>query len=300
MSGPRISLIICTYNRDVLLPRCLEAAVKQSLAPPEYEVIVVDNGSTDDTRAVVERHGAARYIYFGERGLSLARNAGAHAARAPVIAYIDDDAIAETGLLERLLAAYDRFPDAACVGGRIDIVLPPELPSWYSDHFAGYYSQFRLEYAEPARVSEMWEYPFGANVSFRREALGEIGYFSTRLGRVGRGTAGGEELDAECRLALRGHSIYYHPGARVEHIILPDRLKWSHIANSAQAAGRNWAYYENELLRRNQGIGSDMRLLAGAWSRMAHGENFWVAYSQSIFYRAKIMRKIRYKLSRTP
>jgi len=82
------------------------------------------------------------------------------------------------------------------------------LPAWYSQHFAGYYSEFNPGYADVQRVAELWEYPFGANVSYRIEALERIGYFNLSMGRVGKNTSGGEELDAEYRIAQAGYAIY--------------------------------------------------------------------------------------------
>lgn len=291
---PRISLIVCTHNRADILPRCLQAARAQTLDAGEYEIIVVDNASADNTREIVAQWPDIRYLYCPHRGLSQARNTGAHAARASIVTYIDDDAIAEPDLLEQVLAAFTAHQDAGCVGGRIDIQLPPKQPRWYSKHFAGYYSEFNPGYAGVQRVGELWEYPFGANVSYRVEALERIGFFNLNMGRVGRNTSGGEELDAEYRIAHAGYGIYYTPHARVEHIIKPDRLKWSHIANSARAAGRNWAYYELELMHLKWSVRSDVRMFIGTVARMINRENFHVAHSQNIFYRAKILRKLRY------
>ena len=293
---PRISLIICTYQRADILPRCLMAAQAQTLPAHEYEIILVDNASHDHTRAIAERWPRVRYLYCPHRGLSQARNAGAQAARAPIVAYIDDDAIAAPDLLREILAVFDSHADAGCVGGRIDARIPPQEPAWYSQHFAGYYSEFHPGDSEVRRVSELWEYPFGANVAYRRKALEQIGYFNVRMGRVGKNTSGGEELDAEYRIAQAGYGIYYTPHARVEHVIMPERMRWSHIANSARAAGRNWAYYELELMRLPWSIRGDVRMLVGATSRMIHRENFHVARSQAIFYRAKILRKLHYAL----
>jgi hypothetical protein len=153
--------------------------------------------------------------------------------------------------------------------------------------------EFDPGYADVQRVGELWEYPFGANVSYRLEALERIGYFNLDMGRVGKNASGGEDLDAEYRIAQAGYWIYYTPHARDDHIIMPDRLKWSPIANSTRAAGRNWAYYEIELMRLKWSVRSDMRMFIGTVARMINRENFRVAHSQNIFYRAKILRKLR-------
>jgi len=158
-------------------------------------------------------------------------------------------------------------------GGRIDIHLPPALPAWYSQHFAGYYSEFNPGYADVQRVAELWEYPFGANVSYRIEALERIGYFNLSMGRVGKNTSGGEELDAEYRIAQAGYAIYYTPHARVEHIIMPDRLNWPHIANSARAA-EGMGVLRAELMKLKWSVRGDLRMFLGTVARMINRETF--------------------------
>jgi glycosyltransferase involved in cell wall biosynthesis len=290
----RTSLIVCTFNRAGLLAGCLSSARNQTLAASEYEVIVVDNASADHTRQVVERQPGVRYLMCPQRGLSAARNTGAHAARAPVLTYIDDDARAHPRLLEQLLATFDAHPNAGCVGGKIELRLPPRLPGWYSKHFGGYYSEFDPAGAGVRRITDLSEYLFGANLSFRAEALERTGYFKETLGRVGGDQSGGEELDAQFRVARLGLEIYYNPDAIVEHVILPERLRRRHILNTARAAGRNWAYYERELLRERWSIRGDLRMWLGAWARVCNDENRPFARSQTVFYRAKILRKLRY------
>jgi glycosyltransferase involved in cell wall biosynthesis len=294
-----ISLVICTYNRAELLPRCLVAALAQSLPREQYEVIVVD-ASSDHTRAIVSRLPEVRYVYCSSRGLSLARNKGAEVARSPIVAYIDDDAIAHPDLLRELLAVFDREPDAGCVGGRIELVMPARLPAWYSREFAGYYSEFNPGGDEVRAVTAVWEYPYGANVAFRKEALERAGGFSQRLGSVGANQWGGEELDMEFRVARLGDRIFYNPRARVEHVILPQRLAWSHIVKTAKAAGRNWAYFELELSMAPAQLREDIATLMKALGRVRRGEQLYFSRSQVVFFGAKILRKIRYRLRGFP
>jgi glycosyltransferase involved in cell wall biosynthesis len=286
---PRVSLIICcTDNRADVLPRCLEAARAQTLDAREYEIIVVDSVSTGNTRAIVEQWPEIRYLYCRHRGFSEARNTGAHAARAPIVTYIDGDAIAEADFLEKILDTFSAHPHAGCIGGRIDIHLPPQLPAWYSKHFDGYYSEFNPGYADVQRIADLCEYPFSANVSYRLEALERVGYFNPC----------GEEVHAEFRIAEAGYEIYYTPHASVERIIDAGRLKWSHIANSARAAGRNWAYYELALMQRKWSVRDDVLMFIATVGRMIKGDNFHVAHSQNIFYRAKLLRKLRFTVQR--
>ena len=303
----RLSLVICTYNRADILPRCLNAACRQTMAASGYEIIVVDNASTDHTGQLVRQIAAqaavpVKYVYHPEKGVSHARNAGAKAALAPIVTYIDDDAIAAPDMVWQIVRTFEEYPRAGCVGGRIDICLPDRLPGWYSSFFDGYYSQFDLGAKNTFRVSELWQYPFGANISFRAEALQQIGYFNTALGRMGKDFAGGEEIDAAIRLSRAGFEIFYNPAVAVKHIILPTRIRWQHIAKSAVAAGRNWAYYEMELLEGKRTLTPDVLALLATIKEMATG--VWkspvtavpIAYSKHLFIRSKLKRKLQYRL----
>lgn len=275
------------------------AARRQTLPASRCEIVVVDNASTDHTAAVLRALSAMkdgiriRRVFCPSPGLSHARNAGARAAKAPILAYIDDDAIAQPDLLEKLLAAYRAFPTGGCVGGRIDLTLPPSLPAWYSPLFAGYYSAYSPPYSTVQSLSTLAEYPYGANVSFRKEALARAGYFRTALGRIGRNQAGGEELDAECRIARLGYSIVYQPEAVVNHVILPSRLTWAHIERSARAAGANWAYYEREGLQPRRQIARDWSECVGAWKHMRRAGPQSFEHSQYLFHRARLFSKLR-------
>jgi glycosyltransferase involved in cell wall biosynthesis len=289
-------LVICTHNRVDLLPRCIEAARRQTLDAGRFEIVVVDNASTDSTAALLRRFEDVRSVYCAEQGLSNARNLGVLAARAPIVAYIDDDAIADPDLLEKLLEAYRTHPDAGCVGGRIDVMLPPTLPGWYTPEFEGYYSAYTPRENKIHRLRDIADFPYGANLSFRKEALERIGMFRTKLGRVGRNQSGGEEIDAESRIAKLGYGVYCQPAARVEHVILPARLDWPHIENSARAAGRNWAHYEHEGLYPKQPLSADLRAWREARERMRRAGRQTFPHSQEIFLRAKWLRKLRSRL----
>ena len=108
MSQPLISAIICTYNREQYLGLAIDSLLQQDFA--EFEVIVVDNASTDGTRQVVEArlpHAKLRYIYEPITGLSVARNTGAKIAQSSILAYLDDDAIATPQWLRVLYSAYE-------------------------------------------------------------------------------------------------------------------------------------------------------------------------------------------------
>ena len=306
MSNRFVSLIICTHNRADLLPRCLRAAAEQTLPFDDYELLVVDNGSTDHTSRIVERfqhryrRHHIRYFYHAVPGLSHARNRAATEARSPILHYIDDDAVPQPDLMDRIRDTFGRFPQAAVVGGRIEVTLPECLPNWFSTYFSGYYSQFSLPYADIVHVADLTQFPFGANISFRREALAQQGFFRTTLGRTGNDASGGEELDMSYRIHLSGGQVFYNPLAVVNHLITPDRIRWDYILQSAGAAGRNWAYYNRELFQTDGNLKPDLKHWLATVTQMfqARCKRSLPAYHEAVsknrFYRAKLLRELQY------
>lgn len=264
---PLISCIVCTYNRQDFILRCLEFLTKQSLDPKRYEVIVIDNHSRDTTAELTQRfihdHPRVRmtYVFEGMQGLSHARNAGAQVARGPYLTYIDDDAIADVHLLEEVLRVFESFPSAGCVGGRIELALPQNPPWWYSDALAGYFSGFDLRTTAITKISEIWQLPYGANFSVTKKALLEMGGFSINLGRKGNDFSGGEETELAYRIAANGYDLYYTPFASVTHHIRKDRMTLRHMVKTAQSSAKVWVHMERELMRLNTGYQMDFKNL---------------------------------------
>nr|MCU0396174.1 glycosyltransferase family 2 protein [Chitinophagaceae bacterium] len=142
---PALSVVICTYNRQKFIGACLACLAQQTLSPSDWEVIVVDNASTDGTDGIVQafisQHPGLpfRYVHEAQKGLSYARNRGIAEAAAPIITFIDDDAEAVPHFAATILAFMQQHPEAAGAGGR---VLPkysekPE-PVWMSKYLNGY------------------------------------------------------------------------------------------------------------------------------------------------------------------
>lgn len=175
-------------------------------------------------------------------------------ARSNLLTYIDDDAVAAPCLLEEILRVFEQYPLVGCVGGKIDLTLPEQLPWWYSDQLAGYYSRFYLQTPRVKKISNIWELPYGANFSVAQKALEEVGGFSTHLGRKGRDFSGGEEIELAYRIAAHGYDLYYSPFAVVTHHIKKDRMNFSHMIKSVKASAKVWVYMERELMKSNMGI----------------------------------------------
>ena len=140
MAAPLISAIICTHNRDQYLGAAIDSLLTQSL--DNYEVIVVNNASTDNTAEVAKarlNNPKVRYIHEEKLGLSVARNTGAEAAKADIVAYLDDDAEASEVWLAELMAEFEQQEKVAIAGGKVTLIWQPNAtpPSWLSEELSG-------------------------------------------------------------------------------------------------------------------------------------------------------------------
>ena len=224
---PRVSVIVCSYNGGRTLGDCLEALCQ--IDYPDFEVIVVDDGSTDATPAVASEYDV-RLIRTENRGLSSARNTGLMAATGEIVAYTDDDAYPDPHWLTYLAAMFQRTNHAGIGGPNI----PPRGDGPIADCVAN-------APGGPVHVlldDELAEHIPGCNMAFRRERMIEIGGFDPRY-RVA-----GDDVDICWRLQERGWTIAFSPAAIV----------WHHRRNSIRG------YWKQQ-----QGYGKAETLLEQKW-----------------------------------
>jgi len=235
VSRHSISVIVCTRNRAEVLERALESLARQQLRNEiPYEVIVVDNASTDVTPTIVarfeQRQGdpQVKRIVESKVGLSYARNSGLQVARGEIIAFLDDDAVAESTWLQELLDTYVRFPDAWGVGGKTIPKTEKPYPTWFSGKMLRFlgghdYGPRTLKLTERMSLQ-------GANMSFRRKAFDLVGDFSVSLGRKGNKQFSYEDVEFCLRLRRTGKELYYTPKAWIWHHFPQQRLSMKEIA----------------------------------------------------------------------
>lgn len=239
MTPPALSVVVCTRNRAALLDDCLAALVAQD-PPGGMEVVVVDNGSTDATPAVVARWVAhtssLRSLVEPVPGLAHARNTGVHATQGRVVAFVDDDATARAGWAAAVLAAFGDHPDAVVVAGRVELRFDADPPRWFTPRFASWYSALDLG-PEPIEVGP-GQWVVGANLAMRRDDVVRVGGFRHDLGRRAGTLIGNEELELIDRLRTHG-SVRYEPRAVVDHLVLPDRLRLRWLLVRAFDQGRS-------------------------------------------------------------
>lgn len=235
MPEPQVSAIICTHNRDTYLGAAIDSLLCQEFAA-EFEVIVVDNASSDRTRDVVEErlrvlqestlpHPQLKYVYEPVTGLSVARNTGAVESHSQILAYLDDDAVASPGWLQILYSAYQSNEKLAIAGGKVTLLWPQGThpPRWLSpglaENLGAYDLGETIVYIDRPGLT-----PRGLNYSIRRSFLEQIGGFDPNLGRVGKKLLSNEELQMTERAIELGWQVAYLPNALVAHNVSPERI----------------------------------------------------------------------------
>lgn len=222
--GTDLSVVICTRNRAASLERTLASLARADRPDASsWEVLVVDNGSTDPTPAVISTWTdrlPLRYLFEPTPGLSAARNRAMTEARGGLLIFTDDDVEVDRGWLTALADARRRQPTAGYLAGRILPVYDDPVPSWWTDGcerlLAGVVVRFAPRRAEGLLTPEDPR-PMGANLAIDAAALRTVGGFRTDLGRRGACLIGGEEVAVLIAMERAGLRGVYVPAAVVYH-----------------------------------------------------------------------------------
>ncbi|HZT77136.1 MAG TPA: glycosyltransferase [Vicinamibacterales bacterium] len=215
------SIVVPTHNRADTLGRVLHTLVSQDAPGIDYEVLVVDNNSTDATRAVVDEFGTIdariRYLFEPRQGVSYARNLGIAHASAPLIAFLDDDVEARADWLVSLKRAFAEHPDADCIGGRVRPRWTTPRPAWLTNSHVGAIAV--QDRPQPFTVGPHNASPclLTANFACRRSVFEDVGLFSPAFRR-------GQDRELQLRMWRAGKHGVYCPD--VEVVVEPpaDRL----------------------------------------------------------------------------
>ena len=227
-----ITVIVCTYNRCRSFVRTLNS-ISLSVLPQSvaWEVLLVDNNSTDATRAMFEEFRSRthrdcfRYVFEPRQGLSFARNAGIREGLGDIIAFTDDDAVVDRGWLWNL-TTYIRSGECAGVGGRTLPDGPFSLPRWLSQqepyNWGGILGGFFDLGDQPCELVGLA--PFGNNMAYSKKSFEKYGEFRTKLGRRPGSLMSNEDTEFGRRLIAQGERLRYDPRAIVYHPVLEERL----------------------------------------------------------------------------
>lgn len=241
-----LSIIICTLNRWKLLSSLLETLItdyNESSLP--LEIIVVDNGSKDQTSDVVRQFSSSmplKYIVEPKTGLSRARNTGSNIASGKYLIYIDDDCRVPRGWLNAWAEGVKRWPDAAFFGGPITARFEKGEPKWADLENYGFIfchnTPSLSEGPYPPR-----NFPWGASMAIRKNILDKIGGFNTDLGLSGKKMISGEETDLFKKAIISGEYGVYLPDTKILHMIEPDRATLRYAWKRSIGQGRTMALH---------------------------------------------------------
>ena len=251
--APVLSVVVCTYNRTRLLPACLDGLMSQTIRD-QVQIIVIDDGSTEDTASIVANYDVEFVVLVRNQGISAARNAGISLAHAPVVAFTDDDVVVPPEWCESLIEAWAGAPGGTCaIGGAVTVAEARSLTQRYLTRHnplspiemdvarAKTFLERLRAYAKSEAVQEALIRPVfslvGANMSFTRDALREVGGFDPSI-RFG----GDEELVCEnLRSTFGDQSILFYPSIVVAHYFdtrFSDTLRRSFLYGASN--GRTW------------------------------------------------------------
>jgi GT2 family glycosyltransferase len=249
------SVIVCTYNRAASLQDTLAALAAQEAAPGlEWEVLVVDNNSRDDTRRVVEAAQRTwprlRYVFEAAQGLSHARNRGIAESTGEILLFTDDDVLPEPDWLATTLAGLARHQADAC-GGYIAPIWESPPPAWLTERFYGFLA-VRTDRTDDYPITGPEQAPFGANMAVRRRVFDQVGGFDTSRGRKGKVLASGEDGELFERILRAGFKAVFLGSSKVHHKVESFRLTKRYF--------RRWRFQTSRNIAQSRGVSGQRRL----------------------------------------
>jgi glycosyltransferase involved in cell wall biosynthesis len=231
----KLSVIICTRNRADQLDRCLRRLEEADAPPGGWELIVVDNNSSEHTKQVVQRASKAlplQYYFEGKEGHSRARNLGLEHAAGSIIAYTDDDCLVSRTWMTSLVREFENDATLEVLGGRVDQANERDLPMAirsFSD---------RLQISSFGQIIERL---IGCNMAFRRRVFATVGAFDTKLGS-GTRSASAEDTDIFYRVLKAGFKTCFSPDVLIHHAHNRDTLETARSVKDNYLKGRGAVY----------------------------------------------------------
>lgn len=240
----RATVILCTRNRAASLARTLESAAGMAPVTEAWEMLVVDNGSTDETAAVIASFAGrlpVRRVVQPLAGLSNARNAGLAEARGDYMLWTDDDVLIDAGWLAAYIAAFARWPDAALFGGWTEPLFEPPGPDWltHNQPLLADLLAIRQFGDSPVPLTDAIV-PFGLNYAIRSAEQRRHPY-DVDLGVAPGRRTGGEETAVITAIRQEGGGGWWLPDARILHLIPPERQTRDYVRAYYTARGLSMA-----------------------------------------------------------
>jgi glycosyltransferase involved in cell wall biosynthesis len=272
MTPHNITVIISTYNRALTLGKTLATLVDAQRRFPSARLVVVDNGSTDQTASVVksfqEQHNLS-YLFEGRSGKNRALNRALDTyPLGELVVFTDDDVEVPAGWLTSIQQVADRWPDYAVFGGRVDAAFDEgyRAPSWAANQYVAALAFGQHSYSERECVYKGSATPFGGNFWVRSSVFRHGRRFDERVGPRQRNRVGGGETSFLYALRTQGFRIVYSPEVVVRHRVEPGVLKLRNVCWRAYRWGRARPYVyglpQQELLEDHPGQWCIERCLA--------------------------------------
>lgn len=239
----KITVILCTFNRCASLKKALDSAAAQVLSESvQWEVLVVDNNSSDQTREVAQEFchkypGRFRYVFERQQGKSHALNRGIHEANGDVLAFMDDDVTAEVDWLQNLTAPLAQS-NWAGVGGRIVPPIGFSAPPWVALEGPFELAGILALFDKGREGGELTEAPFGTNMAFRKQTFEKYGLFRPDLGPCPGTEIRGEDTEFGRRVLKGGECLWYEPSAVIRHAVPENRLRKEYFLRFLYDHGR--------------------------------------------------------------
>ena len=248
-----LSVILCTYNRDRYIYNVLASLAGNDLPHSEYEVVLVNNNSTDNTPAECNRFQQDfpdvhfHYCVETQQGLSHARNRGIKEAKGDILVYVDDDALVNPEYLRTYAEFFSRNPMAVAAGGPIT----PQYdgctePDWMS-HYTRQLVTGALNLGTSEREFPKGAFPGGGNAAYRKSVFDAVGLFNPELGRKGNSLIGAEEKDLFDKMTSQGMHFYYLPTAILYHLIPPKKLTQDYFNRLTHSIGVSERYRTRQI-----------------------------------------------------
>ncbi|MBN8687128.1 MAG: glycosyltransferase family 2 protein [Chitinophagales bacterium] len=233
-----LSIIICSRNRAKELEQCLPLVAEQAALFPDTEVLVIDNGSADNTAEVVKTVSeksdyTIRYVLEPVPGLCQARNRGRQEARGEVLTYIDDDVRLDENWILKIRQHYLQHPETFCLGGRVTVKLDEHIPFPIGENMRWFFGATR--FGNEYRELNYPEHPIGCNMSFRAIVFDQVGGFNTNLKLYG------DETEFFSRVTKQGYKLIYDPEITVYQFIPASRLTKEELRHKSYIWGRGSA-----------------------------------------------------------
>jgi glycosyltransferase involved in cell wall biosynthesis len=271
---PGVSIVICCYNSSQRLPRTLEhLAAQQVPSGLDWEVLVIDNASTDDTSGAAFAAWSAsapapiRVVAEPRAGTGYARRRGFDEAKYEIVSFIDDDNWACNNWVQHVAELMEAHPEVGACGGKNEAVTDGELPSWFSRFQAVYAVGAQQQHAGPIRGP--WSTLWGAGMSVRQSAWRQLcdeGFSPCVTGRQGASLVSGEDDEISLALRLRGWTLWYDPQLFMSHYLPPRRLEWSYLRRLKRAMGCSTVGLDPYMFALNPNCRSAREQLRQTWT----------------------------------